>query len=65
MSALRTFNADEEPPFGERIRMMSAAGEYIVWDGKRYYWEADGPDLHMRDCWPPESETGPWFEVHA
>lgn len=63
MTASRTFTEAAEPPFGERITMMTPTGEYLVWTGKRWYWEAecDG-SLQCQDAWPPD-EPGPYFEV--
>ncbi|HWO61426.1 MAG TPA: hypothetical protein VNO31_15460 [Umezawaea sp.] len=58
----RTFTADTEPPFGERIIMMTGAGDYLVWNGKRWAWEAEAGHLMNYDCWPPDVD-GPFFEV--
>ena len=58
----RTFTSDEEPPFGERITMMSVAGDRLVWDGKRWAWEDEAHSPTLFDAWPPDVD-GPFYEV--
>jgi len=61
----RVFWKTAEPPFGERIRLVTRACDFLVWTGKRWYWEdeSDG-SLQTQECWPPDV-GGPFREVIA
>lgn len=59
----RVFWRTTAPPLGERIRLVTKACEFLVWTGKRFYWEADSDgSLQTQECWPPEV-GGPFREV--